>query len=313
MPARRPLGASTTLVRPLLEVSRLDVRAFLAELGQPYRDDPTNADLSRTRARIRHDLLPRLADDYNPNVAEALVRLGMLAASSNRGARRRLRDLEASVTLPADHDEIRLDRETLAQLPRYLRTEFLRLAWRRAEWPERHMSAERWGRLASLARTTREGTVVIAGIEVTTGPKLLVLKRPATPLDRASPPKPFPLEIPGVVPWGNGRIIATLDPDAPRDETVDRDLLLAPLCVRAPSPGDRFAPLGMHGQTTPLNDFLRGRRVPLERRRDIPLVCDRSGIVWVVGHRIADRVRMTPATVHTAGLRWEVDRGALPG
>ena len=43
----------------------------------------------------------------------------------------------------------------------------------------------------------------------------------------------------------------------------------------------------------PLADFFRGRHVPHDRRACIPLVCDREGIIWVVGHRIADRVRRT--------------------
>ncbi len=46
------------------------VRDYLVTLGQPSRDDVTNADLSRTRARIRHDLLPKLAVEYNPKVRQ---------------------------------------------------------------------------------------------------------------------------------------------------------------------------------------------------------------------------------------------------
>ena len=83
--SRRPGGwrptRQITLVRPLLAVSRGEIRDYLAELGQPYREDQSNTDLTRTRARIRHDLLPKLAGEYNPKVAEALVRLGSLTAS----------------------------------------------------------------------------------------------------------------------------------------------------------------------------------------------------------------------------------------
>ena len=75
------------LVRPLLDVSREQIRDYLQALGQPCREDASNADITRTRARIRHDLLPKLAAEYNPKVAEALVRLGELAAAS--GARSR--------------------------------------------------------------------------------------------------------------------------------------------------------------------------------------------------------------------------------
>ena len=53
---------------------------YLSEIDQPFREDVTNAELSRTRTRIRHDLLPGLVDDYNPNVADALIRLARIAA-----------------------------------------------------------------------------------------------------------------------------------------------------------------------------------------------------------------------------------------
>ena len=64
----------------------------------------------------------------------------------------------------------------------------------------------------------------------------------------------------------------------------------------------------MDGRSTPLNDFFRGRGVWRDRRGDVPLVCDQLGIIWVVGHRIAHRVRRTEATIRTLGLRFDGDR-----
>src|SRR5262249_3605931 len=91
--------------------------------------------------------------------------------------------------------------------------------------------------------------------------------------------------------------------------TLDFDRVAGPLHVRAPAPGDRFQPLGMGGRSTPLKDFLRGLRIPLDQRRAIPLVCDGEGIIWVGGCRIADRVRLTDATRRRLGLCWLRDAG----
>lgn len=55
MPARR-----RQLVRPLLGVSRAELRSYLAEIGQPWREDASNADARRTRAWLRHRILPEL-------------------------------------------------------------------------------------------------------------------------------------------------------------------------------------------------------------------------------------------------------------
>jgi tRNA(Ile)-lysidine synthase len=303
MPIRRPLSTSVTLLRPLLSVSRQDIRDYLVAIGQGYHDDATNADLTRTRARIRHDLLPKLAAEYNPRVADALVRLGQLAGASARPLRGRLLEMERAATVSVDHDRVVLDREALRQLPRFLRAEVLRRVWRRAGWPEAGMGVRRWRRIATLAQDACARASVGGGIELECSPTFVTMTRPMasrTPRRDAT----VPLVLPGSVPWDGGRIVTTLDPAEPRDETIDLDSLQPPLWVRAPRPGDRFAPLGMTREKS-LNDFFRGRRVPRDRRPHVPLVCDRLGIIWVVGHRIDQRVRRTERTGRTLGLRWE--------
>ena len=76
--------------------------------------------------------------------------------------------------------------------------------------------------------------------------------------------------------------------------------------VRAAVTGDRFEPLGMGGQSMPLADFFRGRHVGRGERGRVPLVCDQKGIIWVVGHRISDRVKVSEKTRRKLGLRWSV-------
>lgn len=65
------------IVRPLLEIGREELREYLSSLGQPWREDATNYDTSRTRAKIRHELIPRLTRDFN---GAAVTRLARLAA-----------------------------------------------------------------------------------------------------------------------------------------------------------------------------------------------------------------------------------------
>ena len=58
------------VVRPLLDCSRADVLEYLARLEQAWREDATNADTSRLRARVRAELVPLLRA-INPRVDEA--------------------------------------------------------------------------------------------------------------------------------------------------------------------------------------------------------------------------------------------------
>jgi tRNA(Ile)-lysidine synthase len=305
MPARRALGDKVTLVRPLLSSSRDEIQKYLNSIHQEFREDATNLDFSHTRARLRHDLLPKLAAEYNPKVADALNRLGRQATGSSRVSRRTIEQ----ITCVAGSDENRLlfSRKRLMMFPPFLRAEVIRLAWRKAGWPEGAMSEARWRRLARRARSSRSGPWDVGGgIVASTDGNIFSLWRVAESLqtERFIPPEPLPLSIPGVAIWLDGRLVVTLDAEAPRDELVDVDCVCPPLSVRAPRPGDRFAPLGMDGHEMPLNDFFRGRHVSQGDRAKTPLLCDGLGILWVVGHRIAERARVTDATTRIAGLSW---------
>lgn len=70
---------SGPIVRPLLEIGREDLREYLLALKQPWREDATNQDTSRTRARIRHKLLPLLQREFESACVTRLARLAGLA------------------------------------------------------------------------------------------------------------------------------------------------------------------------------------------------------------------------------------------
>jgi tRNA(Ile)-lysidine synthase len=63
------------IIRPLLELGREELREYLSGLGQPWREDTTNQDTSRTRARIRQQLIPLLLHDFEPSAVTRLSRL----------------------------------------------------------------------------------------------------------------------------------------------------------------------------------------------------------------------------------------------
>jgi len=64
-----------TVVRPLIEVDRRDVLAFLKSMGQAWRADPTNRDTRYLRNKVRHHLLPYLERSFNPSVRGVLAGL----------------------------------------------------------------------------------------------------------------------------------------------------------------------------------------------------------------------------------------------
>ncbi len=72
--------AGYRVIRPLLEVSREDIEAYCEKHGLKPCVDKTNAEPFYTRNKIRLNLLPNLAENFNPNIYETLIRLGESAA-----------------------------------------------------------------------------------------------------------------------------------------------------------------------------------------------------------------------------------------
>jgi tRNA(Ile)-lysidine synthase len=67
------------VIRPLLQIRRREFRDYLEALGQSWREDPSNWDLTRLRARLRHQVLPMLEKEFQPAIVEHLGRLAKLA------------------------------------------------------------------------------------------------------------------------------------------------------------------------------------------------------------------------------------------
>ena len=87
------------ILRPFLSTSRREIEAYLREIDQPWRDDSTNLDTAYTRNRIRHELLPILAE-YNPGIQHQLAHLAVLARDEEAFWQGELARLLPSLLLP---------------------------------------------------------------------------------------------------------------------------------------------------------------------------------------------------------------------
>jgi len=148
--AQRQLEPGIGVVRPLLRTKRSEIIAYLRRLNQPYREDSTNRDPAYTRNRIRLELLPYLAERYNPAVATALARLAEQADEVCQDEEAAAVSLLSAAELPHAGTMLVFDRTRLAAAPRRLTRAALRFAWAREGWPLDAMGYDAWDRLAGL-------------------------------------------------------------------------------------------------------------------------------------------------------------------
>ncbi|MCE9563407.1 MAG: tRNA lysidine(34) synthetase TilS [Planctomycetes bacterium] len=142
-------GLGSSILRPLLTVTRADVLAHLAELGQAFREDSSNADPRFTRNRIRHELLPLLRT-FNPDVVTSLARLAEHAAEAHEIIAEHATAVLATAERPRVGDTVILDVTDLGASRAVVRAA-LRLVWEREGWPMDQMDADAWDRTCDVA------------------------------------------------------------------------------------------------------------------------------------------------------------------
>ncbi|HUY80963.1 MAG TPA: tRNA lysidine(34) synthetase TilS [Acidobacteriaceae bacterium] len=87
------------IVRPFLGVRREEIEAWLSHTGHSWREDATNSDMSYTRNRLRHELLPALGT-FNPQIRGQLANLATLARDEEAYWQRELTRILPQLLLP---------------------------------------------------------------------------------------------------------------------------------------------------------------------------------------------------------------------
>ena len=298
------------VVRPLLGVTRRELSEHLAARGLRYREDESNRDLRMTRNRVRHRLLPLLAREFSPAIVEVLAREAAIAQADADWIDGVANERAATVVTYGG-DLVTVDGAALRAEPLAVARRIARAALERASGRGR-VGFAHVERLLDLVASPGL-TADFPGSRVERRGPLLVL-RPAAP-GRRPPPAAggfeYRLDVPGevAVPEAGLSISAAPATTLPASLRAGGDTvavtaagLTPPLTVRSWRPGDAFRPLGLGGRKK-LQDFFVDRKVARAARGTIPIVTDERGIVWVVGHGLAEDARVTDGPAGVLILR----------
>jgi len=152
IPRVRPLVPQTVgLVRPLLAFRRSEVRDYLRDRGLAWREDSSNDELRFTRNRIRRELLPLLAAEYNPRVIECLARLAGQADEYRAIVDELVTPVYRRAVVEAGGGTWTIDCPRLAGAPPLVVRELFVRVWSEAELPAGAMGYDDWSALAAMA------------------------------------------------------------------------------------------------------------------------------------------------------------------
>ena len=272
------------IVRPLIEMRRSALETELRRAGLAWVDDRTNRDPKFLRNRIRHELLPLLADSYNPEVAASLVRVAAVARETVSAL-----DLAAGAEL--DRLAVWSDRaatlklDALRALPRPVAAEVLRQGAARlgSRAPLRawaHRGLKRVLAVPAPRRPFRLGGVTV---EISGALARLATASPE-PLIERTVAVPGRTELPEIGQALEARLVGADAYAIPRETSrvaFDADELGAPLVVRARRRGERFVAFG--GSERRLKSLLIEAKVPRWDRARVPVIEAGGTIVWI-GH-----------------------------
>ena len=147
----RAVGPGLSLIRPLLPFRRSEIVAYLEALNQPSCEDHSNRDTHFTRNRLRHELIPLLARQYNPTVVDALLRLGRTAREARAALAPFLEQLVEEIVRDEGDRGVAVDCGPLARHSRHLVRELFVSVWERHGWPQQAMTFAKWDELAEMA------------------------------------------------------------------------------------------------------------------------------------------------------------------
>ena len=304
------------LVRPLLRVSKTEILDYCRERNLEPFSDETNRDTSLLRNRIRLELLPYL-ETYNPRLKDVLLRSAEVFGGEHELLRSAISSAWGEVVASETSGALKLRRLEFLRLHRALSREIFRKAVFYLSPDMRDLDFEAAERFIELTESPpRSGEAdITSGLTILHEGEFVWLIKDEASLPQDEWPQlgwgeVLTLEIPGQVQLRNGWTLeANLVQqgiDLPRAATdgggfesriqVNADRLARSLTVRSRLAGDRIAPLGLDGKTQKVSDVMINRKVPRRVRDRWPLVLSGEEILWIPGHRVSEKARITTET-----------------
>jgi tRNA(Ile)-lysidine synthase len=301
---------SITIIRPLLEVSREETEDYCQSHELKPRTDASNVSLSPLRNRIRHQLLP-LLKSYNPGIAQALLRTAQIASEDIDFLDKEVARLWDEVA-QEQPNAIVLDKKRFDRLPPALKRYLLRAAVERRLGSAKDIEMRHIEEMMSaLSKAAGKRLSLPRGLIFSIEYDRYLLASDPTALS----PLPilngeFQLKIPGetLLPgWLIEAVVISREGMTEKDAfTAYLDLAKTgdKLLVRPRKRGDRFQPLGLD-QPKKLNEFMIDAKIPRTWRQRVPIVCSPEQIVWVVGWRIDEWVKVSEKTKRALCLEFK--------
>jgi tRNA(Ile)-lysidine synthase len=295
------------VIRPLLEIWKEEIESFAREKGIPFLLDSSNLKGDYLRNRVRLSLIPLIEKEYQPTFKKIVMKTSAILREENdyldRGAEESYRKI-----IHQENEILSFRFSEFQALQKAIQWRMIQKIWRRMNREEMITEEGEGLDVDSIYRQLHQSSPSFLfelprGIYLEKQYDMVSLKK-----GRMKPLPPFEAEL--VLPGRTfideiGREMVAEETvrdekfivfkESPNTAFLDYEKLQFPLKVRNFRPGDRFQPLGVKG-IQKLKKFFIDHKIPRFERPKIPLLISGEKIVWIIGYRIDERVKVTEKT-----------------
>lgn len=272
------------VVRPLLNFSREEIKAYAQHNGVQWREDSSNASTKYLRNKIRHDLVPVLRE-INPEFLVSFQK----TQSYLQEAQQMVEDASILVYQQVAHEvksEIHFDLQKLQQLPNYHSYLYV--------WLKDYGFSD-WIAIQDLVESQSGKQVIAPSFRLLKDRSNLILSPIAEKsagefyIEKGQIEVKIPLNITLCK-------VSDISTSSNSSIFVDEDKLSFPLQIRKWRDGDFFQPFGMNGQTKKVSKLFKDEKLSLFEKESTWLLCSNQEIVWVIGIRADERFKIEEST-----------------
>jgi len=306
------------IIRPLIECTREEIEEYCQEHQIEYRIDSTNKEILYFRNKIRLELLPLLSHEYNKNIKDIILHLQSIISEVSKYLQQKTELIFREIAEIKGRENVIIDLKSLNSLPMVFKRRIIR---RSIEVIKGNLYSINFAHNDEVLKLTeyQSGEKEIHLPDNLRAKKiynqLIIYKKKIFKdhPEETSAPWEYNLSVLGqteIKPLGIEVKVKILDSkgvktsqfsnrkksDSEFVEFIDYNKAKYPLKLRNRRVGDKFYPLKMAGAKK-VGEFFIDNKVPKSHRDLIPLLIDSEGkIIWIVGMRLDDRVKITSDT-----------------
>ena len=277
------------IIRPLLPFTRMELEAYAKENNLLYREDSTNKETDFVRNKIRHHIIPVL-EEINPSIRKTMTENVARFREVEQIYNDVIEENRLHLVFQRD-DQLMISIHRLQELPS----------------PSSHL----FEILSPFGFHHRDVKMIAKSLDSISGKrffssthqllrdrKYLILSnleevdQNMYEIEEADCETDIPIEMEASF------INRTPDfkfPTSPKIACFDANKLKFPLLIRKWKEGDQFRPIGMKG-TKKVSDYFIDKKFSLSDKESTWLLCSGERIMWIVGHRMDDRFKITDKT-----------------